>query len=101
MQGISKDGEIMTRLVWWLSLYLILQLSIRQESSSSSQTLCKTLTQLWRGNAGVGQQHQDSEQEEGRGMVGNTSGEVDFSNSVLDTQKAPVDEDMQCSTQCL
>ena len=30
-----------------------------------------------------------------RGMVGNTSGEVDFSNRVLDTQKVPVDEDMQ------
>ena len=28
-------------------------------------------------------------------MVGNTSGEVDFSNRVLDTQKVPVDEDMQ------
>ena len=28
-------------------------------------------------------------------MVGNISGEVDLSNRVLDTQKVPVDEDMQ------
>ena len=89
-----QEGEIMTRLVWWLLLVSntyscrTIDLIFNSVSDKKVPAQARHYARLWRsfGEAtGVGQQHQDSEQEEGRGIVGNTSGEVDFSNRVLDT----------------
>jgi len=96
MQGTSKDGGIMTRAIDVIfnsvSELQTRKFQLKPDKLNGFEIMQDCDAALERQQELVSNIKTPGRR---RGVAGNTSGEADLSNRVVDTQKVPVDEDMQ------